>query len=72
MAIALHPFLIGHGFRSKYLDKAFAYITGHDKVWLATGSQIADWYRGENKTVDDHVARIKSEAEAADPLGEKL
>ena len=72
MAIALHPFLIGHGFRSKYLDKAFAYITGHDKVWLATGSQIADWYRGENKTVDDHVARIKSEAEAADPLGAKL
>ena len=72
MAIALHPFLIGHGFRSKYLDKAFAYITGHDKVWLATGSQIADWYRGENKTADDHVARIKSEAEAADPLGEKL
>ena len=72
MAIALHPFLIGHGFRSKYLDKAFAYITGHDKVWRATGSQIADWYRGENETADDHVARIKSEAEAADPLGEKL
>ena len=47
-------------------------ITGRDKVWLATGSQIADWYRGENKTVDDHVARIKSEAEAADPLGAKL
>jgi peptidoglycan/xylan/chitin deacetylase (PgdA/CDA1 family) len=64
MAIALHPFLIGHGFRSKYLDKALGYITGHDKVWLATGSEIADWYRGENETVGEYNARMKRQAEA--------
>jgi allantoinase len=46
MSIALHPFLIGHPFRARYLDKVLAHITGHDDVWLATGSEIADWFRG--------------------------
>jgi len=64
MAIALHPFLIGHGFRSKYLNKALSYITGHDKVWLATGSEIADWYRGDNETVGEYTARMQSDAGA--------
>ena len=45
MAICLHPFLIGHAFRAKYLDQALAHIVGHDKVWLAQGAEIVDWYR---------------------------
>ena len=44
MAIALHPFVIGHPFRIKYLEKALEYITGHDKVWVTTGDEIAQWY----------------------------
>ncbi|MDT5018852.1 MAG: allantoinase [Mycobacterium sp.] len=44
MAIALHPFLTGHPFRSKWLDRALEHITGHDKVWLTTGGEIASWY----------------------------
>lgn len=44
MAIALHPFLIGHPFRSKYLDQALAYIASHNDVWITTGGEIADWY----------------------------
>jgi len=44
MAVALHPYLTGHPFRSKWLDKALAHITGHDKVWLTTGGEIASWY----------------------------
>jgi len=44
MAIALHPFLIGHPFRLKWLDKALSYVTSHDQVWLTTGGEIADWY----------------------------
>ncbi len=44
MAIALHPYLSGHPFRSKWLDRALTYITGHKEVWLATGGEIADWY----------------------------
>jgi len=46
MSISLHPFLIGHGFRSKYLDRALAHIRSREDVWLATGSEISDWYRG--------------------------
>jgi peptidoglycan/xylan/chitin deacetylase (PgdA/CDA1 family) len=44
MALALHPYLSGHPYRSKALDKALAHITSHDKVWLTTGGEIADWY----------------------------
>lgn len=44
MAIALHPYLTGHPFRSKWLDRALEHITGHDKVWLTTGGEIASWY----------------------------
>jgi allantoinase len=44
MAIALHPYLSGHPFRSRWLDRALEYITGQKEVWLATGGEIADWY----------------------------
>lgn len=47
MSIALHPFLVGHPFRARALDRALAYITGHDHVWLAKGGEIADWFRAE-------------------------
>lgn len=45
MSICLHPFVIGHPHRSKYLAKALAHITSRKELWLATGSQIIDWYR---------------------------
>jgi len=45
MSIALHPFLIGSPHRIRYLDRALEYISGHDKVWFATGSEIIDAYR---------------------------
>jgi allantoinase len=44
MCLALHPFIISQPFRHKYLDKVLEYITGHDRVWLATSDEIADWY----------------------------
>jgi allantoinase len=44
MCLALHPFIINQPFRHKYLDKALEYIVGHDRVWLATSDEIADWY----------------------------
>ena len=47
MSISLHPFLIGHGFRSKYLDRALAHICAREDVWLATGGEISDWYRAQ-------------------------
>jgi peptidoglycan/xylan/chitin deacetylase (PgdA/CDA1 family) len=45
MAISVHPFLIGHPHRSKYFANALAHITSRQEVWLATGSEIADWYK---------------------------
>jgi len=44
MAICLHPFLIGHAFRSRWLDDAFQHIKSHQEVWYATGSEIIDSY----------------------------
>jgi allantoinase len=49
MAIALHPFLIGVPHRIRTLDRALQYIAGHGKVWFATGSEIIDAYRGQEK-----------------------
>jgi len=45
MAICLHPFLIGHPNRSKYLAQALAHITSRQEVWLTTGGEIKDWYQ---------------------------
>jgi peptidoglycan/xylan/chitin deacetylase (PgdA/CDA1 family) len=45
VAFGLHPFLIGQPFRAKYFDLALKHFASHDKVWFATGGEIADWYR---------------------------
>jgi peptidoglycan/xylan/chitin deacetylase (PgdA/CDA1 family) len=45
MSICLHPFLIGHPFRSKYFDLALAHIRSRQEVWLATGAEIVDHYK---------------------------
>jgi peptidoglycan/xylan/chitin deacetylase (PgdA/CDA1 family) len=50
MGIALHPFLIGAPHRIKYLDKALGYISSHQKVWFATGHEIIEAYRKQEKS----------------------
>jgi peptidoglycan/xylan/chitin deacetylase (PgdA/CDA1 family) len=50
MAISLHPFLIGVPHRIGALESALEYICGHDKVWLATGSEIIDHYLNSGAT----------------------
>ncbi|MPZ57142.1 MAG: polysaccharide deacetylase family protein [Rhizobiales bacterium] len=47
MSICLHPFLIGHPHRSKYFDKALAHIRSRQEVWVTTGGEILDWYKGQ-------------------------
>jgi allantoinase len=49
MSICLHPFIIGHPFRSKYFAEALKHITSREEVWLATGSEIIDAYREQTK-----------------------
>jgi len=50
MSIALHPFLMGVPHRIRVLDRALRYIASHDKVWLATGSEIIKAYREQSPT----------------------
>jgi peptidoglycan/xylan/chitin deacetylase (PgdA/CDA1 family) len=44
LCVALHPFITGVPFRARYLDRALAYMRGHDDVWFATGSEILAAY----------------------------
>ena len=47
MAIALHPYLSGVPHRIDALDAALAYIVRHERVWLATGAEIAAHYAAQ-------------------------
>lgn len=48
VAISLHPFIVGLPHRIDALDRALAYITGHDGVWCATGSEIVAHFLDHN------------------------
>jgi len=49
LSIALHPFLVGHPYRARHLERALAHIRQHDAVWITTGSAIVDWYKSKNR-----------------------
>jgi len=44
MSLAIHPYIMGHPHRAKYLDQVLRHICSHADVWHATGEEIADWY----------------------------
>ena len=44
MCIPLHPYLVGQPYRIAAFEEALAYITRHDRVWLATGREIAQHF----------------------------
>lgn len=50
LCLPLHPFLIGQPHRIAALDDVLRHITSRDKVWLATGREIARHY------IDHHLA----------------
>ena len=60
MCIPLHPYLVGHPYRIAAFEDALSYITSHDKVWLATGREIAQHF-------NDHC--FDAFAAAAHPVG---
>jgi allantoinase len=49
LSIALHPFLIGHPFRARHLERALAHIRQRDAVWITTGGAIVDWYKSKSR-----------------------
>ncbi len=61
MCIPLHPYLIGQPHRLAAFEDALRYVTGHDKVWLATGREIARHF------IDHHYDAF---AKASEPVGE--
>jgi peptidoglycan/xylan/chitin deacetylase (PgdA/CDA1 family) len=44
MGIPLHPFLVGQPLRIKYFQRAIAHMQKRNRVWFATGSEIAEAY----------------------------
>src|SRR5262249_4241993 len=44
MCIPVHPFILGQPHRIRHLDGILKHVTSRDRVWMATGGQIADWY----------------------------
>ncbi len=60
MCIPLHPYLVGQPHRLAAFEDALAYIASHDKVWLATGREIARHF------IDRHYDAF---AKASEPVG---
>jgi peptidoglycan/xylan/chitin deacetylase (PgdA/CDA1 family) len=50
MAIALHPYLTGVPHRIDAFDAALAYICRHERVWKATGAEIAHHFAAQAKS----------------------
>ena len=47
MAIAIHPYLTGVPHRIDAFAQALSYISQHERVWKATGMEIATHYRAQ-------------------------
>jgi allantoinase len=45
MCIACHPYVTGQPHRIRAFARALRHVIGHDDIWVATGSEIAQWYR---------------------------
>lgn len=50
MCMPVHPYLIGQPHRIAAFEEVLRHVTAHDKVWLATGREIAQHY------IDHHLA----------------
>ena len=62
MCIPLHPYLIGQPYRMKAFEEALAYITGHEKVWLATGREIAQHFLDHDYSAFEQASVAVGEA----------
>ena len=45
MCIACHPYVSGQPHRIRSFERALRHVVSHDDVWVATGREIAQWYR---------------------------
>ena len=47
LAFRLHPWCVGQPYRVKYLEEIVAYMARRQGTWMATGSEIIEWYRAQ-------------------------
>ncbi|HEY7268346.1 MAG TPA: polysaccharide deacetylase family protein [Dehalococcoidia bacterium] len=45
LALSVHPFIIGQPHLIAALDESLAYVSRHEGVWFATGSEIVDHFK---------------------------
>jgi allantoinase len=45
LVFRLHPWCVGQPYRIKYLEEIVRHMAGREGTWIATGSEIIDWYR---------------------------
>ena len=50
LVLNFQPWLMGTGFRSKYLDQALGHIAKHGGIWKASAGEIVDYHRSLAKT----------------------
>jgi peptidoglycan/xylan/chitin deacetylase (PgdA/CDA1 family) len=60
MCVALHPYIMGHPHRIRHLERALGDILTRDGVWLTSGAEIAQWYRGHG--LAEYRAHLGAEA----------
>lgn len=53
LCIACHPYISGQPHWIDAFERALRHVASHDDVWLATGSEISDWYR------QHHLATVR-------------
>jgi allantoinase len=59
MCVPVHPFILGQPHRVRHFERILRHILAHDGIWMATGGQIAGWYR-ENylPLLDAHLKEL--------------
>jgi allantoinase len=50
LVLNLHPWLTGQAFRIHHVDDMLTHIVPSGAVWVGTGSQIVEWYAGQEST----------------------
>ena len=57
VCVSLHPSVMGHPSRIKYLDEVLGYMMSHEGVWQTTADDIAQYYM--DNYYDEMVAHLE-------------
>lgn len=60
MCIACHPYVTGQPHRIEAFERALRHVVSHDDVWMATGREIAQWYRDHH--LDETIGWLGEQA----------